>query len=221
MIGADVDVHFGHILSAECLGSFCFRQRMRRNNAAPMYASVLQGWGSVIAQRREGRERLQKVAALLVLGKSAVVPMGLTLPQTPTAALALGVLLLWRLHCQVAFCAKHAYCLRNIVRGALRAHKCPAVCFTWAVRLPCCWAAVCNVPQRSEAQRLTVPGTETIKRLAFWASSLQSMCHSGQMCCSSACLRPMCRSSAAVLYKGYSKRAAALQSAALADYCLS
>lgn len=186
-----------------------------------MYVSVLQGWVSVIAQRREGRERLQKVAALLVLGKSAVVPMGLTPPQTPAAAQALGVLLRWRLHCQVAFCAKNACCPGNIVWGALRAQKCPAVSFTWAVRLPCCWPAVCNVPQRSEAQRLTVPGTGTLKRLAFWAPSLQSVCHSGQMCCSSACLRHMCRSSAAVVYKGYSKRAAALQSAALADHCLS
>ena len=119
-----------------------------------MSVSVLQGWLSVIAQRREGRERLQKVAALLVLGKSAVVPMGLTLPQTPAAALALGVLRRWRLHCQVDFCAKHACSLGNIVREALRALKCPAVSFIWAVRLPCCWAAVCNVPLRSEPQRL-------------------------------------------------------------------
>jgi hypothetical protein len=78
-----------------------------------MYVGVLQGWVSVIAQRREGRERLQKVAALVVLGKSAVVPTGLTLPETPFAALALGVLLRWRLHCQVASCAKHACCLEN------------------------------------------------------------------------------------------------------------
>ena len=52
-------------------------------------------------ERREGRERLQRVAALVVLDDMCAVPAAQRLPQTPAAALALGVLASWRSHCQV------------------------------------------------------------------------------------------------------------------------
>ena len=52
-------------------------------------------------ERREGRERLQKVAALVMLRNLCAVPTAQRLPQTPAAALALGVLESWRSYCQV------------------------------------------------------------------------------------------------------------------------
>ena len=62
------------------------------------------------AQRTEGRTRLQRLAATLLLEQLSVVPMSLSLPQKPSAALVLGVLVRWHTHCQVSLssaCALH------------------------------------------------------------------------------------------------------------------
>ena len=48
-----------------------------------------------------GRERLQRVAATAMLYGMRAVPAPRHLPATPAAALALGVLISWRSHCQV------------------------------------------------------------------------------------------------------------------------
>ncbi len=62
---------------------------------------IMQGWWRAVEGRREGRERLQKVAALVMLDNMSAAPAAQRLPQTPAAALALGVLASWRSHCQV------------------------------------------------------------------------------------------------------------------------
>ena len=59
-----------------------------------------QGWTSVVAQRMEGRTRLQRLAAALLLKQLGVVPTSLSLHQMPDAALVLGALMHWRTHCQ-------------------------------------------------------------------------------------------------------------------------
>lgn len=72
---------------------------------------VLQCWRGAVEERREGRERLQKLATVMVLGEMAVVPTSLRLPQRPAAAVALGVLTRWRSHCQVDLCRAYMPCL--------------------------------------------------------------------------------------------------------------
>ena len=70
----------------------------------------LQGWTSVVAQRIEGRTRLQRLASILLLNQLGVVSMSPSLPQTPDNVLVLGVLMHWQFHCQVSLnstCAVH------------------------------------------------------------------------------------------------------------------
>ena len=70
----------------------------------------------MLEERREGRKRLQKLAALVMWRDMCAVPTAPYLPQTPTAALALGVLASWHSHCQVcsshtcAWCSQHWPC---------------------------------------------------------------------------------------------------------------
>ena len=56
----------------------------------------------MVAQRIEGRIRLQRLAVTLLLKQLDVVPMSLSLPETPDEVLVLGMLTHWQKHCQVS-----------------------------------------------------------------------------------------------------------------------
>ena len=83
-----------------------------------MLSLLIQGWRRAVEERTEGRQRLQKVAALIMLDNMCAVPTARRLPQTPAAALALGVLASWRSHCQV----------RSSLRAVMLLALAPAPC---------------------------------------------------------------------------------------------